>query len=116
VLPGIRDDHTLELLSKLSGEYDDTNVWTETWSQQQSNISVGGGGFVWVRSQQQHASRRRVIPFDEIADGNPLDPSEVLHYGPQGIKKLRLMKYWTGSALAGNPASVFPVGAQGSPQ
>jgi hypothetical protein len=94
VLPGIRDDRTLELLSKLTGEYEDTSMWTESWNQQQSNLP--GGGFVWVRSHQQHAARWRHITFDEMATGNPLDPSEVIHFGPTGYGKVKLMKYWTG--------------------
>jgi type IV secretory pathway TraG/TraD family ATPase VirD4 len=101
VLPGIRDDATLELLSKLTGEKYDF-VETENWQEQQVHGSVGPWEKTWVRNIQTHVQRRRVITFDEISTGNPYDPSEVLLYRPNGgWEKLNLMKYWSGHPWPG---------------
>jgi type IV secretion system protein VirD4 len=99
VLPGIRDEATVRLLSLLVGDVQRFYV-TESWSEQFSRDF--GVSREWMQGRQVNAERVPRIPPDEIYRGNPDDPSEVLHYSPNGgWGHIRLLKYWSGQPWPG---------------
>jgi hypothetical protein len=93
VLPGIRDQRSLELLSLLVGD-EERRYQTESWSEHSVDIR-GIPDRQWMQSRQEHVERRRRLPPDVIYGGNPHDSKQVLHFSPNGgWGWLRLMKYW----------------------
>jgi type IV secretion system protein VirD4 len=101
VLPGIRDRATLELLSLLIGN-EQRAYWTQSWSEQAMYSPSGQYQREWTQGRSEQVERTPRLPPDEIYRGNPNDPSEVLHFSPNGgWGHIRLMKYWSGQPWPG---------------
>jgi hypothetical protein len=93
VLPGIREQRSLEVLSLLVGE-EERRYHTESWSEQSVRL-YGVPERQWMQSRQEHVERVKRIPPDVIYSGNPNDLQQVLHFSPNGgWGWMRLMKYW----------------------
>jgi type IV secretory pathway TraG/TraD family ATPase VirD4 len=76
VMRGIRDDSTIELLSKLIGDYD------RPMTSQSEQHSRFGWGTDWMR--QESIMRQRMVPPDAIYRGDQQHPNRCLIFTPNG--------------------------------
>jgi hypothetical protein len=90
VLPGIRDQRSLELLSLLIGE-EERRYHTESWSEQSVQIH-GVPDRQWFQSRQEHVERVKRLPPDVIYGGNRHDSTQVLHFSPKTSGRRQIMQ------------------------
>jgi hypothetical protein len=95
VLPGIKDQATLELLSLLIGDFDRV-MPSQGQNQVLAPAPFGFQRRVWMHSEGESIHRQRKLPPDAIYQGNPNNKREVLVFTPNGgWQHMDLMRYWS---------------------
>lgn len=88
VFSGINDRQTLELLSKIAGEYDEhVTVSNESWGQSESSGGFGANssGTSYTRGVSEQVLRKERLPVSDIARQRS---GTVLWFAPQGFISL----------------------------